>query len=125
MLIVMVVVYALCTLPWHITWLLSVYGYSNSVAKKICVLLVISLSATHPIIYGALNKDFGSGFRKYTHCAGRKLVANNDKNFFTKRKRRLVTRRCSILKRELLHDCRESCYDKIFSKECLELETAL
>ena len=27
--------------------------------------------------------------------------------------------------RELLHDCRESCYDKIFSKECLELEAAL
>ena len=65
MLITIVVVYAVCTLPYHITWLFSVFGYPNSVAKKLCVLLVIATSAAHPIIYGTLNKDFKKGFGSY------------------------------------------------------------
>jgi hypothetical protein len=65
MLIVIVAVNALCTLPYHVTWLLSVFGHPHSLAKKFCVLLVIATSAAHPIIYGTLNQDFARGFRSY------------------------------------------------------------
>ena len=68
MLVTIVVIHAAFTLPHHITWLLSVFGHPNSVAKKLCVLLVIALSAAHPIIYGTLNKDFKRGFRSYVQC---------------------------------------------------------
>lgn len=68
MLIVIVAVNALCTLPYHVTWLVSVFGYPHSLAKKFCVLLVIATSAAHPIIYGTLNQDFARGFRSYLKC---------------------------------------------------------
>lgn len=68
MLIVIVAVNALCTLPYHVTWLFSVFGHLNSLAKKFCVLLVIATSAAHPIIYGTLNQDFARGFRSYLRC---------------------------------------------------------
>ena len=65
MLVVIAVVYAVFTLPYHVTWLFGVFGYPNPVAKKLCVLLVIATSAAHPIIYGTLNKDFGKGFKSF------------------------------------------------------------
>ncbi|KAL9968559.1 hypothetical protein ACROYT_G020667 [Oculina patagonica] len=68
MLVVIAAVYALFTLPYHVTWLLGVFGYPNSVAKKLCVLLVIATSAAHPIIYGTLNQDFGKGFKAFFRC---------------------------------------------------------
>lgn len=68
MLVVIAAVYALFTLPYHVTWLLGVFGYPNSVAKKLCVLLVIATSAAHPIIYGTLNQDFGRGFKAFFRC---------------------------------------------------------
>lgn len=68
MLFVIAAVYALFTLPYHVTWLLGVFGYPNSVAKKLCVLLVIATSAAHPIIYGTLNQEFGSGFKAFFRC---------------------------------------------------------
>ena len=68
MLIVIAAVYALFTLPYHVTWLCGVFGYPNSVAKKLCVLLVIATSAAHPIIYGALNQEFAKGFKAFFQC---------------------------------------------------------
>ena len=68
MLVVIAAVYALFTLPYHVTWLFSVFGYPNSVAKKLCVLLVIATSAAHPIIYGTLNQEFGKGFKAVFRC---------------------------------------------------------
>ena len=68
MLFVIAAVYALFTLPYHVTWLLSVFGYPNSVAKKLCVLLVIATSAAHPIIYGTLNQEFARGFKAFFRC---------------------------------------------------------
>ena len=65
MLVVVAVVHAVFTLPYHVTWLFSVFGYPNSVAKKLCVLLVIATSAAHPIIYGTLNQEFGRGFKSF------------------------------------------------------------
>lgn len=66
MLIVIVAVNAAFTLPYHVTWLISVFGHPHSIVKKFCVVLVIATSAAHPIIYGTLNKDFASGFRSYS-----------------------------------------------------------
>ena len=68
MLVVIAAVYALFTLPYHVVWLLGVFGYPNSVAKKLCVLLVIATSAAHPIIYGTLNQEFGRGFKTFFRC---------------------------------------------------------
>ncbi|KAK3735821.1 hypothetical protein QZH41_019924 [Actinostola sp. cb2023] len=66
MLIVIVAVNAVLTLPYHVTWLLTVFGHPHSIVKKFCVLLVIATSAAHPIIYGTLNEDFAKGFRSYS-----------------------------------------------------------
>ena len=68
MLIVIAAVYALFTLPYHVTWLCGVFGYPNSVAKKLCVLLVSATSAAHPIIYGTLNQEFAKGFKAFFRC---------------------------------------------------------
>lgn len=69
MLVVIAAVYAVFTLPYHVTWLLSVFGYPNFVAKKLCVLLVMATSAAHPIIYGTLNQEFAKGFETFFRCA--------------------------------------------------------
>ena len=69
MLVVIAAVYAVFTLPYHVTWLLSVFGYPNFVAKKLCVLLVMATSAAHPIIYGTLNQEFAKGFKIFFRCA--------------------------------------------------------
>ena len=82
MLVVIAAVYALCTLPYHVTWLFSVFGYPNSVAKKLCVLLVIATSAAHPIIYGTLNQEFGRGFKAFFRCLKQK--ENYQKSLETK-----------------------------------------
>lgn len=66
MLIVIVAVNAALTLPYHVTWLISIFGHPQAIVKKFCVLLVIATSAAHPIIYGTLNKDFGRGFKSYS-----------------------------------------------------------
>ena len=68
MLVAIAAVYAVFTLPYHVTWLFSVFGYPNSVAKKLCVLLVMATSAAHPIIYGTLNQEFGKGFKAFFKC---------------------------------------------------------
>ena len=67
LLVVIAAVYAVFTLPYHVTWLFSVFGYPNSVAKKLC-LLVIATSAAHLIIYGTLNQEFGRGFKAFFRC---------------------------------------------------------
>ncbi|XP_022781684.1 neuropeptide Y receptor type 2-like [Stylophora pistillata] len=72
MLVVVAAVYALFTLPYHVTWLFSVFGYPNSVAKKLCVLFVIATSAAHPIIYGTLNQEFNKGFKAFFRCLRQK-----------------------------------------------------
>ena len=69
MLVVIAAVYAVFTLPYHVTWLLSVFGYPDFVAKKLCVLLVMATSAAHPIIYGTLNQEFAKGFKAFFRCA--------------------------------------------------------
>lgn len=72
MLVVIAAVYAVFTLPYHVTWLLSVFGYPNFVAKKLCVLLVMATSAAHPIIYSkysTLNQEFAKGFKVFFRCA--------------------------------------------------------
>ena len=124
MLVVIVVVYAVCTFPWHVTWLLSVYGFSNSTAKKICVLLVMSVSAAHPIIYGTLNQDFARGYRKYAHCiCWKKSVVNINSlgRWRWRGNRRFHEQRHSIEKP--VHDFED--YNDKCPKESLVIETVL
>ena len=120
MLIVIVVVYAACTLPWHITWLFSVYGYSDSVAKKICVLLVISVSAAHPIIYGTLNKDFARGFLGYTSCACSDKLPTVSGSFL--RRRRKTIRKNTTRRFELQYDANNHDLNNVvqvsFTEDC-------
>ena len=78
MLVVIAAVYAVFTLPYHVTWLFSVFGYPNPVAKKLCVLLVIATSAAHPIIYGALNQDFGKGFKSFFRFMRQRKNSNEE-----------------------------------------------
>lgn len=81
MLIVIAAEYALCTLPYHVAWLCGVFGYPNSVAKKLCVLLVIATSAAHPIIYGALNQEFAKGFKAFFRCLKTKQGETHQNTF--------------------------------------------
>ena len=88
MLIVIASVYALFTLPYHVTWLCGVFGFPNSVAKKLCVLLVIATSAAHPIIYGTLNQEFAKGFKAFFQCLKAKKGETRQKTFETRVKNR-------------------------------------
>lgn len=88
MLIVIAAVYALFTLPYHVTWLCGVFGYPNSVAKKLCVLLVIATSAAHPIIYGTLNQEFAKGFKAFFPCLKTKQGETRQTTFETRVKNR-------------------------------------
>lgn len=65
MICAIVAVYILLTLPYHITWQLRTFGIKNALAKKFSVLLVTATSASHPIIYGALHKEFAPGFKAF------------------------------------------------------------
>lgn len=85
MLIVIAAVYALFTLPYHVTWLCGVFGYPNSVAKKLCVLLVIATSAAHPIIYGTLNQEFAKGFKAFFRCLKTKQLGETRQKTFERR----------------------------------------
>ena len=89
MLIVIAAVYALFTLPYHVTWLCGVFGYLDSVAKKLCVLLVIATSAAHPIIYGTLNQEFAKGFKAFFPCLKTKPGEIHQKTFETRVKNRI------------------------------------
>ena len=80
MLVVIAAVYAVFTLPYHVTWLFSVFGYPNSVAKKLCVLLVIATSAAHPIIYGTLNQEFKKGFQAFFRFTRKRNRSNDPKD---------------------------------------------
>lgn len=99
MLIVIAAVYALFTLPYHVAWLCGVFGYPNSVAKKLCVLLVIATSAAHPIIYGTLNQEFAKGFKAFFQCLKAKKGKTRQKTFETgvKNKKQNETHRVSCL----------------------------
>jgi hypothetical protein len=69
MICIIVIVYIALTLPYHITWLMSTYGYKNSLAKKFSVLILTATSASHPIIYGALHQEFALGFKAFLRCS--------------------------------------------------------
>jgi len=97
MLIVIAAVYALFTLPYHVTWLCGVFGYQNSVAKKLSVLLVIATSAAHPIIYGTLNQEFAKGFIAFFRCLkSTKQGKIRQKAFETRVKNRTLNEKCQV-----------------------------
>ena len=96
MLIVIAAVYALFTLPYHLTWLCGVFGYPNSVAKKLCVLLVIATSAAHPIIYGTLNQEFAKGFKAFFQCLKTKQGKTGQKTFEPRVKNRTRNEACRV-----------------------------
>ena len=96
MLVVIAAVYAVFTLPYHVTWLFSVFGYPNSVAKKLCVLLVIATSAAHPIIYGTLNQEFKKGFQAFFRFTRKRNRSNDPKDTRVILSRRHVRNNCGF-----------------------------
>lgn len=73
MLIVVVILYFLCFLPYHITYLWFEFGEGQQYEGKwilfsYCQVLVYANSAVNPVLYGFLSEQFRRGFARLVPC---------------------------------------------------------
>lgn len=73
MLIIVVVFYFLCFLPYHITYLWYEFGDGREykgiwILMSYCHVLVYSNSAVNPVLYGFLSDQFRRGFARLVPC---------------------------------------------------------
>lgn len=62
MLVVVVVAYFVCVMPYSTYLILAVFGIEYIAVKKFLVLLVLANSMMNPLLYGALNRQFRIGY---------------------------------------------------------------
>ncbi|XP_078359703.1 neuropeptide FF receptor 1-like isoform X2 [Oculina patagonica] len=73
MLIIVVIFYFLCFLPYHVTYLWYEFGDGRNykgiwILMSYCHVLVYSNSAVNPVLYGFLSEQFCRGFARLVPC---------------------------------------------------------